>query len=345
MFGLITLLSLIITRSYGIFTEKIYGNYVSLFGESINWFNARQYCITNYGTDLASIHSSQDLIDYFNSLQSTTFTWMGLNDINNEAGADTSFNSGWEYSDGTSYDHALNFGFISTSEGLDCFNSVNSQFIVDIGCDWAWNFQFVCNYNSCPQHTDCVSSPCSCDEALNCGVCNSGSGCSQCSQGYFKKDRNSQCIFCDDWSDGCRFCQDFNGCGQCKDGYNREYNLGCGLWECKSSSSSSIECEDESSLSFIDRDNCPVECDNEPCNCSDLCFCDDGQCHENGCDQCKSGYFKKDYHYHCIKCDTMFGEGCNFCQDFNGCGECDHENGYTRVFDQTCGLYKCQHED
>ena len=89
---------------------------------------------------------------------------------------------------------------------------------------------------------------------------------------------------------------------------------------------------------------CPIPCDinnpNNPCQCNDLCFCN--ICHSpEGCDECLPGYFKKNYNYPCIACDeSIFGEHCLFCQDFHGCGQC--EDGYNRVYDSTCGLWKCQ---
>eukprot|EP00121_Abeoforma_whisleri_P015434 Awhi_evm1s14222 len=56
--------------------------------------------------------------------------------------------------------------------------------------------------------------------------------------------------------------------------------------------------------------------------------CKPGICHSNGCDQCKDGFFKPDYHYDCLKCSETL-DHCQFCQDYSGCGQCTQ--GYIRV--------------
>ena len=69
-------------------------------------------------------------------------------------------------------------------------------------------------------------------------------------------------------------------------------------------------------------------------------FCND--CHSNGCNQCVGGttIFKRDYQYFCENCTDIFGDACQFCQDYNGCGQCN--SGYTRVKDPISGLYYCE---
>ena len=84
-----------------------------------------------------------------------------------------------------------------------------------------------------------------------------------------------------------------------------------------------------------------VSCQESPCLCNnDIEDPNCHICHSNGCAQCESGYFKKDYDYPCISCSDTFGEGCMFCQDFNGCGQCTQ--GYNRVYDSDCNLWICQ---
>lgn len=61
------------------------------------------------------------------------------------------------------------------------------------------------------------------------------------------------------------------------------------------------------------------------------------QCHNNGCDQCETGYFKVNYDYKCVSCAETFGVGCLHCSDFHGCQQCDEQNGYIRVADPNCG--------
>ena len=67
--------------------------------------------------------------------------------------------------------------------------------------------------------------------------------------------------------------------------------------------------------------DCPVECKNNPCRCSELANCRN---------ECKSGYFKKDYNYICEDCQFITSEGCMVCQNFNGCGQC--AKGYNHAF-------------
>ena len=88
---------------------------------------------------------------------------------------------------------------------------------------------------------------------------------------------------------------------------------------------------------------CPVACDSNPCDCTinggEDPFC--RICHSNGCNECQAGYFKKNYNYPCISCDDTFGKGCKFCQDFNGCGQCDENNGFIRRYCDSCNLWIC----
>ena len=84
---------------------------------------------------------------------------------------------------------------------------------------------------------------------------------------------------------------------------------------------------------------CPFECENSPCSCGELDNCQ--VCHEeSGCAQCKDGYFKKDYNYPCVNCQTVFGDSCMFCQDLNGCGQC--KQGFIRTFDDSCQMWFCK---
>ena len=89
-------------------------------------------------------------------------------------------------------------------------------------------------------------------------------------------------------------------------------------------------------------DDCGIvedhQCDSNPCDCSTDSNCD--ICHSNGCSQCASGYFKKQWDYECTSCSDTFGEGCMFCQDFNGCGQC--QQGYDRYYNNDCGLWDCE---
>ena len=89
------------------------------------------------------------------------------------------------------------------------------------------------NVIGCLDIPTCTNNPCDCSEALNCRVCNSGSGCGQCEDGYFKMSDSSQCVSCNSlFGENCLFCQNSNGCGQCGNGCNRVFNDICQYWEC-----------------------------------------------------------------------------------------------------------------
>ena len=55
--------------------------------------------------------------------------------------------------------------------------------------------------------------------------------------------------------------------------------------------------------------------------------------HNNGCDQCKDGWFKLDYDFPCQECSKL--PGCLHCTDFYGCQQC--KDGYTLTEHATCG--------
>ena len=185
----------------------------------------------------------------------------------------------------------------------------------------------------------CSNSPCDCSE-LNvntCHVCHTPEGCDQCMNGYFKPSYSHQCQNCQDtFGDGCIQCQDFHGCGQCKTGYLRLYDSDNDLYYCEEDGSTHVD--DDWRFDTLPTCQCPYKCENEPCSCGELEHCK--ICHYNGCNECETGYFKKDYNTPCLHCQDTFGDSCKFCQDFNGCGEC--KQGYNRVYDSDCGLHYCE---
>lgn len=77
---------------------------------------------------------------------------------------------------------------------------------------------------------------------------------------------------------------------------------------------------------------CPGNCESDPCGCSESNIINSCQiCNEpSGCAQCLSNKFKGDYHLFCEDCVDIFGDACTYCQDFNGCGLCDVDNGFSR---------------
>lgn len=85
----------------------------------------------------------------------------------------------------------------------------------------------------CENLSKCENSPCGIGEVEFCTNFDYN-GCSQCHNGYFKKDNDYPCINCQQvFGSQCLFCQDYNGCAQCENGFNRVYNSECGLWECQ----------------------------------------------------------------------------------------------------------------
>ena len=102
----------------------------------VTWTEVEIYCIDTYGTNLASIHSSEENIAAFGAVSSNT-SWIGLNDIDNE---DT-----FVWTDGSPFDYdnwgvsaepnnlgnklfAFTLGFFSRLTGFSdaSFNIVNA---------------------------------------------------------------------------------------------------------------------------------------------------------------------------------------------------------------------------
>jgi hypothetical protein len=88
----------------------------------------------------------------------------------------------------------------------------------------------------------------------------------------------------------------------------------------------------------------PNLCTTDPCSCSESLHCQ--VCNDNFCSQCANGpnneenyYWRLDTNNPCTVCTDSFGVGCLFCQDYNGCGQCD--TGYNRVFDEIYQIYYC----
>ena len=137
-------------------TETIVGNYVGIYNDMKAYTaeEADNYCLSNYGTHLASIHSIEDESAVISTIiTDSSGAWIGLNDIENESGLDRSLDAGWEYTDGTQYDYLINWGplpSVGAGGWGDCV--AYQQF-----SDWLTGFydgyctnantQFVCNYD------------------------------------------------------------------------------------------------------------------------------------------------------------------------------------------------------
>ena len=89
------------------------------------------------------------------------------------------------------------------------------------------------------------------------------------------------------------------------------------------------------------------ECTDGVCDCDPMSpdfedpFCAVCQPGDGGCSQCQGTngeYFKLGNNYPCANCQDVFGDECLFCQNFNGCGQC--QTGYDRVQDVDGDLFE-----
>ena len=150
------LLSLILVQlhfkstSSTIFTQ-INGSYIGIYDDTntYNWFEAKSYCMSEYGSTLASIHSLSDESTALSTRSNTgTTTFVGLNDLNSESRyQDQTLNTTWQWSDGTSYDFALTWDIGEPNDfedGEDCVEYESDGEANDYSCDQSRS-QFVCN--------------------------------------------------------------------------------------------------------------------------------------------------------------------------------------------------------
>ena len=102
------------------------------------------------------------------------------------------------------------------------FISISLIFNIEVSHSQSF-IENVCNYVG-------PSLDCNAAEAL-CQVCNEGTFCSQCQQGYFKLSNDlDQCISCE-LIPNCNFCTDYQGCQQCSGNAQTIINS-CGIRVC-----------------------------------------------------------------------------------------------------------------
>ena len=91
--------------------------------------------------------------------------------------------------------------------------------------------------NICDELVYCENDPCDCavsslDLDPNCQNCNQGSGCTQCSTGYFRPAGDTKCVECLSIPN-CDHCTNNLGCQQCNDVNNCQLvSNDCGLTVC-----------------------------------------------------------------------------------------------------------------
>ena len=140
-----------------------YKNYISVYfyDKVFNWFEAKDFCMRNFGSSLASIHSSSDESDVINSrFDNGTYepnikTWIGMNDIKTDSKLyDQSVNGSnvtWQWSDGTPYDYSPTWKDSGEPSGFwygkaeDCIALYPQGTLNDFTCNSTYHtHQFVC---------------------------------------------------------------------------------------------------------------------------------------------------------------------------------------------------------
>ena len=133
--------------------------YIGVYApEGINWIDSLLYCENNFGTSLASIHSSDDQTEASNAAYGATpdeeetthvYGWIGLNDYFDNDGS-------WSWSDGTSFDYAYWASGEPNNDNEDCAQIAGltqTRYPLVNGINGPWNDEtctttlaaFVCN--------------------------------------------------------------------------------------------------------------------------------------------------------------------------------------------------------
>ena len=114
----------------------------------MTWANAESYCLSTYGTHLATITSSTDYIKFRSAataagISVTDSVWFGMNDIDSEgmwvwADANSTFTQNSSYTNWDSGEPNNGAG-----SGQDCGQVYSSGHWDDVQCDVS--IRFVCN--------------------------------------------------------------------------------------------------------------------------------------------------------------------------------------------------------
>ena len=138
------------TSNFGTIFTNTESNYTSVYlkYDSYTFYQAKDYCMREYGTSLASVHSSTDETNLMNSRYDLSVKILaGLNDIKSESTRfDQTIASSWQWTDGTDYDYAVNWnsGEPNQAGNEDCIEYFSTGLVNDFPCINARE-QFTCN--------------------------------------------------------------------------------------------------------------------------------------------------------------------------------------------------------
>ena len=124
----------------------IEGNYIGITTGSVNynWSTAETYCVSTYGTSLASIHSAsqQAVAESVMYKINATFPFIGLHDLNTEGS--------YEWTDGSPFNYSDWQSGQPSGDAQDCCTLIStSGKWGDYYCNYETN-TLICNKRMCP---------------------------------------------------------------------------------------------------------------------------------------------------------------------------------------------------